>query len=109
MPPSPSLWCPRHLQALRDSHLQAKEAQDRPASTLPTGTRSAKDGHDEGAGLRQQGLSQGHGVEASLGTRGTGADGEVGRCLPKASLLESGGPPRAPRGQKTFCLCGFQK
>ncbi|CAN0554892.1 unnamed protein product [Rangifer tarandus platyrhynchus] len=50
VPPSPSLWCPRHLQALRDSHLQAKEAQDRPASTLPTGTCSAKDGHGEGAG-----------------------------------------------------------
>lgn len=50
VPPSLSLWCPRHLQALRDSHLQAKEAQDPPASTLPTGTCSAKDGHDEGAG-----------------------------------------------------------
>ena len=53
VPPLPSLWCPCHLQALRDSHLQVKEAQDRPASALPTGTcksRSAKDGHHEGVG-----------------------------------------------------------
>ena len=64
-------------------------------------------GHADRAGLQQQGRSQGHGVEASLGPRGTGADSEVGGCFPKASLLEAGGSPRAPRGPEnilTVCV-----
>ena len=64
-------------------------------------------GHADRAGLQQQGRSQGHGVEASLGPRGTGADSEVGGCFPKASLLEAGGCPRAPRGPEnilTVCV-----
>lgn len=31
VPPLPSLWCPHHLQALRDSHLQVKEGLGPPS------------------------------------------------------------------------------
>ena len=64
-------------------------------------------GHADRTGLQQQGRSQGHRVEVSLGPRGPGADSEVGGCFPKASLLEAGGSPRAPRGPEnilTVCV-----
>lgn len=109
VPPLPSLWCPHHLQALRDSHLQVKEAQDRPASALPTGTcrsHSARMGTTRaGPGTTRGGVRQHEGTRPCPTGRGFSS-------MNRAKVTEGGWPgatlltARLPVAFKSFPLGG---